>query len=176
MVYKLRILCKRIVVRPSHPVACVCCACCVSYCGLILPDGAVLELRPCGQETRLCECLWLSNFRPPTTPCQTAIKLSTPKTHVKGTGSFVNFVSDEDILMTDHVNYRHLHVSGVNREEEGHVASGNGHVYGDRLRFYELNLEHSQAQANFEVSNSSSVDVSQPTACYQYILYLRLCS
>ena len=100
-------------------------------------------------ETRVCECMWLANFRKPTTPCTKPIPLDVPKTLVQGTGSFLNFVSDEDILMTDHVNYRHLHVSGV-----GTRANSS-----DRTRFYELNLEHSQAQANFEVSNSSHVDV-----------------
>eukprot|EP01051_Picozoa_sp_SAG22_P006970 SAG22_NODE_475_length_10003_cov_3.943356_2_plen_925_part_00 len=99
-------------------------------------------------ETRVCECLWLANFRQPTTPCTTAIELGVPKTQVKGTGSFVNYVSDEDILMTDRVNYRHLHVSGVG-----------GSRSDDRLRFYEANFEHAQSQANFEVSNSSHVDV-----------------
>ena len=100
-------------------------------------------------ETRVCECMWLANFRTPTTPCTKAISLNVPKTQVQGSGSFVNFVSDEDILMTDHVNYRHLHVSSV----------GTRANFSDRTRFYELNLEHSQAQANFEVSNSSHVDV-----------------
>jgi hypothetical protein len=100
-------------------------------------------------ETRVCECMWLSNFREPTTPCTKAIPLNVPKTQIHGTGSFVNYVSDEDILMTDIVNYRHLHVSGA-----GTRANSS-----DRIRFYELNLEHSQAQANSEVSNSSHIDV-----------------
>lgn len=100
-------------------------------------------------ETRVCECMWLANFHKPTTPCTKAISLNVPKTQVQGSGSFVNYVSDEDILMTDHVHYRHLHVSGV-----GTRANSS-----DRTRFYELNLEHSQAQANFELSNSSHVDV-----------------
>lgn len=78
-------------------------------------------------EFRVCECLWLQDYAPPTSPCTTAIKLAVPKTLVEGTGSFVNYVSDEDILMTDHVNYRHLHVLG---------PLGNAGNASDRLRFY----------------------------------------
>jgi hypothetical protein len=58
-------------------------------------------------ETRVCECLWLENYRGvPTTPCTTGVRLALPKTQIKGTGNFVNFVNDQDILMTDRVNYR----------------------------------------------------------------------
>ncbi len=64
-------------------------------------------------ETRVCECLWLANYRTPTTPCTTAIRLGVPKTQILGTGNFVNYVSDEDILMTDHINYRHVRVSNA---------------------------------------------------------------
>jgi hypothetical protein len=72
-----------------------------------------------------------------------------PKTKVQGSGSFVNYVSDEDILMTDHIGYRHLHVSQLR----------NSHNVSDRLRFYMLNLEHGQSQANFEIQNASFIDI-----------------
>ena len=100
-------------------------------------------------ETRVCECLWLNDYGNATTSCTTAINLTVPKTKVEGTGSFVNYVSDEDILMTDHINYRHLLVSQLRNSQNS----------SDRLRFYMLNLEHGQSQANFEVQNASFVDV-----------------
>eukprot|EP01052_Picozoa_sp_SAG31_P030712 SAG31_NODE_3174_length_4587_cov_7.232843_2_plen_1013_part_00 len=100
-------------------------------------------------ETRVCECLWLSDYSNRTNTCQLAMKLSHPKTLVQGTGSFVNYVSDEDILMTDHVFYRHLLAKNL----------GSHSNPADRLRFYELNLEHGQSQANMEVNNASHVDI-----------------
>lgn len=51
--------------------------------------------------------------------------------------------------MTDHVNYRHVRVS--NAGLKGNTS--------DRVRFYEGNFEHAQSQANFEVHNSSHVDI-----------------
>lgn len=100
-------------------------------------------------ETRVCECLWLNDYDNATTACTTAVQLVVPKTKVQGTGAFVNYVSDEDILMTDHIDYRHLHVSQLR----------NSHNVSDRLRFYMLNLEHGQSQANFEIQNASFVDI-----------------
>ena len=100
-------------------------------------------------DSRVCECLWLANYRPPTTPCTPAVRLSVPKVVIRGTGNFVNFVNDEDILMTDHVQYRHVQV----------IGAGDPHNSSDRVRFYELNLEHAQSQANLEVVNSSGVDI-----------------
>ena len=96
----------------------------------------------------MCECLWLNDYGNATTACTTAVQLAVPKTKVQGTGNFVNFVSDEDILMTDHIAYRHLHVSQLR----------NSFNMSDRLRFYMLNL-NGQSQANFEVQNASFVDV-----------------
>ena len=49
-----------------------------------------------------------------------------------GTGSVINFVNDEDILMTDHRNYRHLLVTNNSQPAD----------FEDRLQIYELNLEH----------------------------------
>ena len=53
-------------------------------------------------ETRVCECLWLVDYANVTCPSSTpkAVVLNVPKTRVQGTGDFVNYVSDEDILMT----------------------------------------------------------------------------
>eukprot|EP01047_Picozoa_sp_COSAG01_P116807 COSAG01_NODE_45484_length_409_cov_0.667742_1_plen_136_part_11 len=56
-------------------------------------------------ETRVCECLWLSNYRSQASSpaCVAApTMLATPKTQVRGGGNFLNFVNDEDILFTDH--------------------------------------------------------------------------
>ena len=52
-------------------------------------------------------------------------------------------------LSADHINYRHLHVSWTNNSADPT----------NRLRFYELNLEHGQSQANFEVQHAAHVDV-----------------
>ena len=74
-------------------------------------------------------------------------------------------MSDEDILMTDHVHYRHLQVANVNNQHSdwnGDDRPNSVHSNlnaSDRVRFYMLNLEHGQSQANFEVVNSSFVDV-----------------
>ena len=53
-------------------------------------------------ETRVCECLWLVDYANVTCPSSApkAVVLNVPKTRVEGTGDFVNYVSDEDILMT----------------------------------------------------------------------------
>ena len=50
----------------------------------------------------MCECLWLVDYANVTCPSSTpkAVVLNVPKTRVEGTGDFVNYVSDEDILMT----------------------------------------------------------------------------
>eukprot|EP00928_Gymnodinium_smaydae_P011500 TRINITY_DN14234_c0_g1_i3.p1 TRINITY_DN14234_c0_g1~~TRINITY_DN14234_c0_g1_i3.p1 ORF type:complete len:932 (+),score=66.71 TRINITY_DN14234_c0_g1_i3:409-2796(+) len=102
-------------------------------------------------DSRVCECLWLENYRfqSKQTPCRPSINLTVAKAQVSGTGAFVNFVNDEDIVMTDHRNYRHLLVSN-----NSNPADSN-----DRLRFYELNMEHAMSEANMELNNAHHVDV-----------------
>ena len=133
-------------------------------------------------ETRVCECVWLSDYGNATGACTTAVELAVPKTKVQGTGAFVNFVSDEDILMTDHIHceltctfsstpflapaclcdscYSVLTRKCHLPDRHLHVSQlGNTGNSRDRLRFYMLNLEHGQSQSNFEVQNASFVDV-----------------
>ena len=95
-------------------------------------------------DTRVNECLWLNNYRGQTTdpPCKPAVNLTTAKAHVRGTGAFINYVNDEDILMTDHRNYRHMRVY------QNSVDAN------DRLRIYELNLEHAMSEANMELDHA----------------------
>ena len=110
-------------------------------------------------ESRVCECMWLSDYGshnaahgkfgtwPPSNCLYPAVNLSVPKTQVYGTGKFFNYVSDEDILMTDHVYYRDL------------LVSNNSASASDRLAFYAINLEHSMSQANGELRAASHVDI-----------------
>lgn len=100
-------------------------------------------------ETRVDECLWLNNYRSRTTTpsCQPSLELNVAKTQIRGTGRFFNFANDEDILFTDHRNYRHLLVTDVNSDAD------------DRVVFYELNLEHAMSQANMEVRTAAHVDI-----------------
>merc|ERR1712216_184403 len=97
-------------------------------------------------ETRVCECLWLNDYAYGK-DCKAGVNLTTPKTQIRGGGAFVNFVNDEDILFTDHRHYRH-------------VLVGDGGEGSEALIFYELNLEHSMAEANMEIANTTqSVDI-----------------
>lgn len=102
-------------------------------------------------ETRVCECLWLANYAHADhgnrTACPPAIALATPKTQVRGGGVFVNYVSDEDILFTDHTHYRHLWV-------------GDGGAGSDRVQLYATNMEHAMAEANLGIDGATQgVDI-----------------
>ena len=129
-------------------------------------------------DTRVNECLWLNNYhnytgpRPPPSSCSGTPprNLSVAKAQVSGTGAFINYVNDEDILMTDHIHYRHLHIFNNSMREEQHAASDdrNGGKWGSshppllsesRLLFYEINLEHGMSQANLEISGASHVNI-----------------
>ena len=94
-------------------------------------------------ETRVNECLWLEDYVSASTTSsscrQPATALATAKTQVRGGGTFVNYVSDEDILFTD---YRHLFVG----------AAGPG---SQPLRLYATNLEHAMSEANMEVNGAT---------------------
>lgn len=57
--------------------------------------------------------MWLSDYGSPNaahgkfgtwppTNCTQGVELSVPKTQIRGTGFFYNYVSDEDVLYTDH--------------------------------------------------------------------------
>jgi len=109
-------------------------------------------------ESRVCECMWLSDYGSnntahgaptawPPQNCSKGIELGVPKTLVRGSGKFYNYVSDEDILFTDHKHYRHLLVSNNSVSDD------------DRLSFYSLNLEHAQSESNGEFRHASHVDV-----------------
>jgi len=128
-------------------------------------------------ETRVCECMWLSDYGSnntahgvptawPPQECRKGVRLSTPKSLVQGSGRFYNFVSDEDILFTDHVGYRHLLVTSSNYTSSAAAASHRNRVFDggddtttDRLAFYSLNLEHGQSEANGEIRGAAHVDV-----------------
>lgn len=100
-------------------------------------------------ETRVCECLWLANYRRRTRApaCEGPRPLAVPKTQVRGSGHFYNFVNDEDILFTDHRLYRNL------------LVSNNSEGAADRLAFYSLNLEHTMSEANMELDHATHVDI-----------------
>jgi hypothetical protein len=66
---------------------------------------------------------------------------------IHGLGSYYSYASDEDLLYTAHT-YRHVLISDLTG-----VASPAA-----RLRFYFANIEHSMAEANVEIRNSSFVD------------------
>jgi hypothetical protein len=112
-------------------------------------------------ETRVCECMWLSDYGSPNSGhgqfgawppvnCTAGVNLTVPKSQIRGTGSFYNWVSDEDVVFTDHVNYRHILIA--NNTVQSDIADA------PRLAFYAMNLEHSMAEANGELANASRVD------------------
>ena len=120
-------------------------------------------------ETRVMECMWLTDYNSTTTdpPCRPSINLTVPKTLIHGTGAFVNYVSDVDMLFTSHRDYRHVLVdmSQVEMSED------------DGLTFYQINLEHSMSEANMELrgardTNIFGLKVEGSTS----ILWMRDCS
>lgn len=95
----------------------------IAFIGLVtwwhIPGVYTLEWRATqglwrsNYETRVCECMWLSDYGSPNaahgkfgtwppTNCTQGVELSVPKTQIRGTGFFYNYVSDEDVLYTDH--------------------------------------------------------------------------
>ena len=113
-------------------------------------------------ETRVCECLWLTDYGAPNvahgylgtyppkaSDCRPGVKLTTPKTQVRGSGSFYGYSSDEDIVMTDHLHYRHLLIG--NNSDDSSID--------DRLRFYALDLEHAMSEADAELDHARAVDI-----------------
>ena len=149
----------------------------IAFVGLVtwwhLPSIFTLEWRARGglwrsnYETRVCECLWLQNYasRSKNFPCAQPVALATPKTQIRGGGVFVNFVNDEDILFTDHTNYRHLYV-------------GDGGTGSHPLQLYALNMEHAMSEANLEINGAhQGVEiVSLKIEGSNTILWVRDCS
>lgn len=142
----------------------------IAFVGLVtwwhVPGTFTLEWRAnqglwrSNYESRVCECMWLSDYGSPNaahgklgtwppTNCTKGVELRVPKTQIKGSGFFYNYVSDEDVLYTDHTGYRDLLVSN------SHVVK-NGT---DRTVFYAVNLEHAMSEANGEIANASHVDI-----------------
>jgi hypothetical protein len=105
--------------------------------------------------------MWLSNYGSPNaahgklgtwppTNCAKGVELRVPKTQIRGTGSFYNYVSDEDVLYTDHTGYRDLLVSHNSKVVKNES---------DRTVFYAVNLEHAMSEANGEIADASHVDI-----------------
>ena len=104
-------------------------------------------------ESRDCECLWLSAYQAPQgpfpVPCSMPVNLTLAKSVFSGLGRVYGFVNDDTgAIISTGASYRSLLVDG-----------SAGTAAGARLRFYSLNLEHAQSEANGEIRNSSFVDV-----------------
>lgn len=117
-------------------------------------------------ESRDCECLWLSNYQqlsPTIVPCTPPTNITIAKSVFRGLGRVYSFVNDDTgAIISTGASYRSLLVDG---------SAGDA---GSRLRFYSLNLEHAQSEANGEIRNSSFVDVySVKAEGNSVILWLR---
>lgn len=103
-------------------------------------------------ESRDCECLWLSAYQdktPTIVPCSLPKNLTMAKSVFSGFGKVYGFVNDDTgAILSTSASYRSLLIDG-----------SLGTVSGNRLRFYSLNLEHAQSEANGEIRNSSYVDI-----------------
>ena len=101
-------------------------------------------------ESRDCECLWLGAYAPPVRPCALPANLTAAKSTFAGLGRVYSFVNDDTgAILSTGAAYRSLLVA-----DTAAFASPQA-----RLRFYSLNLEHAQSEANGELRNSSFVDV-----------------
>jgi hypothetical protein len=102
-------------------------------------------------ESRDCECLWLSAYqqlRPTIVPCSLPVNMTIAKSVFRGLGRVYGFVNDDTgAIISTGAKFRNLLING----SMGTPSS--------RLRFYSLNLEHAQSEANGEIANSSFVDV-----------------
>lgn len=112
-----------------------------------------LSLWRVNYEHRSTECLWMSAYQslsPTIIPCQLPVNLTIPKTMFRGLGRVHSFVNDDTggILNTG-AKYRHVVVANTTG-----FASDTA-----KLRFYSLNLEHAQSEANGEIRNASHVSV-----------------
>ena len=119
-------------------------------------------------DTRECECLWTSGYQrltPPDIPCSPPVNLTIPKALFRGLGRVHQFVNDDTghILSTG-AKYRAFTIRDT-------TAFAGPQA---RTRFYGLNLEHAQSEANAEIANASWVDIySIKTEGNLPILWLR---
>ena len=106
-------------------------------------------------ESRNCECIWLAAYQavaPPLlpAPCSLPVNITAPKSVFRGVGRVYGFVNDDTgAILSTGAKFRSLLIA-----DNGAAASAAA-----RLRFYSLNLEHAQTEANGEVRNASFVDV-----------------
>jgi hypothetical protein len=104
-------------------------------------------------ESRDCECLWLSAYQdlsPPVVPCLLPANLTAAKSVFRGLGRVYSFVNDDTgAILSTGATYRSLLVA-----DTAGVGAPDA-----RLRFYSLNLEHAQSEANAELRNASFVDI-----------------
>jgi hypothetical protein len=104
-------------------------------------------------DTRECECLWTSAYQrlsPPDLPCSLPVNLTIPKAVFRGLGRIHSFVNDDTghILSTSST-YRAIRIADTSAFATAYA----------RTRFYSLNLEHAQSEANGEVANATFVDI-----------------
>ena len=104
-------------------------------------------------ESRDCECLWTTAYQvlsPPPIPCRLPANLTTAKSLFRGAGRVLGFVNDDTgAILSTGATYRSLRVA----DTAGWATEAT------KLRFYSLNLEHAQSEANGEVVNASHVDI-----------------
>ena len=104
-------------------------------------------------DTRECECLWTSayqRYQPPDLPCALPQNLTIAKAVFRGLGRVHGFVNDDlGSILSVGAGYRALRVADTSA-----FATPTA-----RLRFYSLNLEHAQSEANAELSNATHVDI-----------------
>ena len=102
-------------------------------------------------ESRDCECLWLGAYATtPATPCALPVNATGAKSTFSGLGRVYAFVNDDTgAILSTGAAYRSLLIA-----DTAAFASPLA-----RLRFYSLNLEHAQSEANGEIRNASFVDI-----------------
>lgn len=107
-------------------------------------------------ESRDCECLWLSAYQqlsPTIVPCKLPVNITMPKSVFRGVGRVYSFVNDDTgAIISTGAKYRSLMIRDIPSSSGITSASS-------RLRFYSLNLEHAQSEANAEITNASWVDI-----------------
>jgi len=101
-------------------------------------------------ESRNCECLWLATYLTPAIPCKLPVNITVAKSVIRGLGRIYAFVNDDTgAIISTGASYRSLLIADTSA-----FASDSA-----RTRFYSLNLEHAQSEANSEVRNASFVEI-----------------
>lgn len=103
-------------------------------------------------EFRDCECLWLGAFQGamPGVPCSLPSNATTAKSLFRGLGRVHSFVNDDTgVILNTGAPFRSIRVA----DTAGFAGES------ARTRFYSLNLEHAQSEANGEVVNASFVTI-----------------